>query len=201
MSNLIGIGLVVEDYLSEIVLRNILEKSSRQFQVTACYGKKGAPYIKEKINGFNNAAKGFPYLILTDLDRTECAPLLIKEWLPYEKHENLIFRVAIREVESWLLADRAAFASFLGIRRSFIPGNPDELEKPKKKIIELASKSRKPELREAIIPAPGSTARTGPDYNSQLAEFVQNAWDVHEASKNSPSLKRAFDDIMNFNPV
>jgi len=201
MNNIIGIDLVVEDDLSETVLRNILKKSCRPFQVTACYGKKGAPYIKEKINGFNNAAKGYPYLVITDLDKTECAPLLINEWLPYPKHNNLIFRIAIREVESWLLAHRKAFAEFLGIQQRLIPLNPDELEDPKRKIIELASKSRKREIREAIVPVFGSTAIKGPDYNGKLAEFVQNTWDVNEAKSNSPSLKRAFDDIMNFNPV
>jgi len=44
-----------------------------------------------------------------------------KKWLPYPKHPNLLFRVAVKEVEAWLLAHRAAFATFLGISDKLIP--------------------------------------------------------------------------------
>lgn len=201
MSDIIPINLAVEDVLSEMVLRAILHQSSRCYEVGICYQKHGFGYLKKNIMGFNNAAKGIPYLVLTDLDRIECAPVLINEWLPHGKHENLIFRIAVREVESWLLAHKTTFASFLGISRSLIPDNPDEIAFPKRKIIEIASKSRRREIRESIVPAPGSTAKKGPAYNATLISFVYNFWNVNEAKSNSPSLKRAFEDIMNFNPV
>ena len=64
---------------------------------------------------FNHGAKGTPFILLTDLDKNECAPMLIQEWLTDPLHPNLIFRVAVHEVEAWILADREAFAPFLGI--------------------------------------------------------------------------------------
>lgn len=56
------------------------------------------------MKGFNFAARLTPFLVLADLDRIECAPKLIRDWLPVEKHPNPVFRVAVREVESWVQA-------------------------------------------------------------------------------------------------
>jgi len=108
---------------------------------------------------------------------------------------NLIFRIAVREIESWVLADRKAFALFLGIQHRLIPSRPDEIDNPKMKVIELANCSRKRYLREAIVPNEKGTARLGPDYNGQMTYFVKNFWNIHEAMKNSNSLKRTYDAI------
>src|SRR5208283_2996534 len=109
----VPINLVVEDILSESILRNILGHFENNFIIGTCYGQTGKGYIKKNINGFNNAAKGIPYLVLTDLDREECPPSLFQEWFNSQKHPNLIFRVAVKEVESWLLAHKEAMAKFL----------------------------------------------------------------------------------------
>jgi hypothetical protein len=130
--------------------------------------------------------------VVTDLDSTECPPILIKEWLPVKKHDNLLFRIAVRSIESWLIADPYAISAFLGISESLVPSKPDELENPKKQLIELTSRCRKRELREAIIPAKGSTAKIGPDYNGKLINFVKDWWDLKKAIKNSPSCCKTF---------
>lgn len=201
MNNVIPIHLAVEDPLSETVLRVMLQQSGRCYAVGTCYSNHGFGYLKRRIKGFNNAAKGTPFLVLTDLDQTECAPLLIKEWISVPKHKNLLFRVAVREVEAWLLAHRSSFAVFLGISEELIPNNPDELADPKRALIELAARSRKRGLRDSIIPASGSTAKQGPDYNGALISYVQNNWKVKEAVNYSTSLKRAFNAIKTFNPI
>ncbi len=78
--NIIPVNLVVEDFLSEAVLRRLLENSNQPFAVGACYCHGGFGYIKSKIMGFNHAAKGTPFLVLTDLDQAECPPAMLKEW-------------------------------------------------------------------------------------------------------------------------
>lgn len=198
MTNPIPINLAVEDALSEAIIRQIIRQSKRDFIVGTCYNRRGYGYLKKTIRGFNNAAKGTPYLVLTDLDKNECPLGLIEKWLPHPKHPNLLFRIAVREVESWVLGDRAAFAKFLGIKQELIPQDVDGLEDPKKKLIDLARKSRK---RGGIVPAKGSTAKIGPDYNGQLIDFVTNYWQVEVAALSSPSLKRAYDAIMTFEPT
>lgn len=187
MNKTIPVIIAVEDYLSEAVLRTILEQSNRTFNVANCLGRTGSGYLKKKLEGFNNAAKGIPFLL--------------DSWFNFQKNNNLLFRIAIREVESWVMAHQSAFSSFLGISGIKIPGNTDAIDDPKRYLINLASKSKKRILRESIIPRPGSTAKIGPDYNGVLIEFVQSRWKVKEALKHSPSLKRAFAAINKFKPV
>ncbi len=106
--------------------------------------------------------------MLTDLDKKECPLALLQEWLSSPKHPNLIFRVAIIEVEAWLLAHREAFAEFLGISVHLIPDDLDTVADPKQFLIGLANRSRKRILREAIVPSGNSTSKIGKDYNGQL---------------------------------
>ncbi|NVM22149.1 MAG: hypothetical protein HWN68_10270 [Desulfobacterales bacterium] len=201
MNDVIPINLAVEDPLSEIVVRVMLQQSGRHYAVGTCFGHYGFGYLKKRVNGFNNAAQGTPFLVLTDLDQTDCPPVLIREWFSSPIHNNLLFRIAVREVEAWLLAHRSAFAAFLGVREALVPDNPDELIDPKRSLIELTAKSRKRGIRDAIIPRAGSTARIGPDYNGQLISYVQNNWKAKEAINHSTSLSKAFHAIRTFQPI
>jgi hypothetical protein len=196
----IPIILAVEDLLSETVLRRILQSSSQPYAIGPTYGLSGFGYLKKRIMGFNNAAKGTPFFVLTDLDNGECAPKLISEWFSVPIHENLIFRVAVREVESWLMADAEGFSSFLGIPRGKIPRNIDDIADPKETLIRLASHSRRRKLRDAIVPRTNSTAKQGPDYNGVLSQFVDNHWNIREAGNQSPSLHKALRSIDQFSP-
>lgn len=193
------VNLAVEDSLSEAVLRRIISVSRTDFTVAHCYCRGGYGYLKRTIRGFNNAAKGTPFIVLADLE-AECPPSQVRSWLPVAMHPNLMFRIAVKEVESWLMADRIGFASFLGINRKLMPNNADEIGDPKQYLINLAKKSRQ-KLREAIVPSPNSTAKIGPDYNGQLSSFTFNAWNTDEAVKNSDSLYRAVNAISKFQPV
>lgn len=201
MTGIVPLQLAVEDALSEALLRTLLCQSGRGFAVGQCYQRGGFGYLKKTIRGFNQAAKGIPFLVLTDLDQYPCAPALIAEWLPVSKHSNLLFRVAVHEVESWILADQEAFSRFLGIRRNLIPTKPDEIVQAKEALIDLARKSRKRELRRDIVPPAGSTRKQGPGYNGRLTGFVQEHWSLERASRNSPSLKRTSETIRTFEPA
>lgn len=197
---LIPINLSVEDALSEAILKKLLTVSGQQYFIGHCYSRSGYGYLRRNISGFNNAAKGVPFLILTDLNHYQCAPDLINEWLKVPKHVNLIFRVAVKEVETWLLADRIGFATFLGVSRSLIPLDVEEIERPKEFLISLAKRSRKRTIREDIVPFPKSTAKLGRNYNGRLITFVYEKWDVKNARENSSSLQRAFKQIQDFKP-
>ena len=158
----------------------------------------GFGWIKRKIKGFNDAAKGMPYLVLTDLDTSECAPVLIRQWLNSPKHPNLLFRVAVREVETWLLGCRASFAAFLGVPENRIPANVEEIPNPKEFVVNLARRSRKRDIRVDIVPEDGSTAKVGPDYNGRLMCFVETSWDPAVAKVHSLSLRKTIDALDRF---
>ena len=152
---------------------------------------RGKGKIKKQINAYNNAAKYSNYFIITDLDNEyQCAPSLIKDWLPGQQSNKLLFRIAVHEIESWLLADRENFAAFFSISKDLIPLNPDNDTDPKRTLISLAKKSRKREIREAVVPI-DNYASIGPGYNIQLQYFIQNIWSINSARINSPSLDKA----------
>ncbi len=201
MNKPIPVNLAVEDSLSDAVCRKLLHGSGRAFAIGATFSRGGYGYLRKTIEGFNRAARGTPFLVLTDLDRGECAPSLQREWLIGEMHPNLIFRVAVREVESWLLAHREAFADYIGIPRKLIPQAVDDVRNPKEFLLSLAAKSRRRELRKDLLPREDSTSKQGPNYNGRLIEFVQHNWDPLEAGKFSSSLHRALARITSFEPT
>ncbi len=190
----------VEDSLSETVVRKMLDQSQKNYQVINCFSKGGYGYLKKKINAFNQAARTMPFFVLTDQDKG-CPPEKIRNWLKHKPNSNLIFRIAVMEVESWVMAHRQAFAQFVSVPIQRIPDNTDAIENPKGSLLAIVSKSRSKRLKDAMVPKRGSTARVGPDYNAQLSNFIRNSWDVYEAQKNSESLDRAFNRIQLFEPT
>lgn len=201
MNAVIPVNLAVEDELSEAVLRKLLAQCQPGFAIGCAYRRGGFGYLRRTVAGFNQAARGVPFVLLTDLDRCQCAPALIEERLGQPRHANLIFRVAVRTVEAWLLGHRGALAEFLGIAERLVPRDVDGLRDPKRALIRLAQRSRYRHRREAIVPRRGSTARIGPDYNGCLTEFVIRHWEAAEAAQSSPSLERALKTLRSFRPV
>lgn len=190
----IPIYLAVEDELSEWVTRRALSARPADYAIGAVFSEGGFGYLKKRAAAFNNAAKGCPFLLLTDLDRCPCPPQLIEEWLGRPKHPHLLLRVAVREVESWLLGDAAGFSAFLGLRTTFDLDNPEQLVDPKQELLKLAIKSPRRSIREALTWKDDSTGRLsqGPDYNATLAKFVTADWNIKKARKACHSFDRLF---------
>lgn len=194
------INLVFEDELSEYVLSKLLSCFGTKYQTGYSYNAHGFGYIKAKINGFNQACKALPFLVLTDLDNYPCPLQLRDDWFSSTPHPNMIFRVAVREVESWLLSDIEGFSSFTGVSRSNFPSKPELERDPQKILIGIAKRSRKRVIREDIVPI-SENAQIGPNYNGRLMEFVLNYWDIDNAMKRSESLRRAFISLDRFQPL
>ena len=200
MSLVIPMHLAVEDALSEHAAKKVISRCRPECVVGSTYRRGGSGYLKRSMKGFNNAARITPFLVLADLDTVDCAPELLRRWLGVPKHDNLLFRVAVREIESWLLADQQAFAAFLGVKSAIIPTAPDSLRDPKAKLVDLARSSPRRTLRRAIVPAQGTTAVQGPAYNSALESFVREQWEPERASAHSDSLARAIAELRRFVP-
>jgi hypothetical protein len=157
------------------------------------YGRNGKAHLRQRLQGYNNAARLSPWLVLIDLNHDEtCPPLLRQLWLP---HPSLLmcFRIAVREIESWLLADRQRLAEFLRVATSRIPSDPESVDDPKRSIVNIAFSSPRREIREDMVPRSGSGRTTGPAYDSRLIEFVQTQWRPTIAAKLSQSLRRCLD--------
>ena len=194
---MIAINLVYEDDLSAVVMKKILNSFPKKYLVSAAYNKHGFAAIKRDLKGFNQAARFTPFFVLTDLDQNECPPSLIREWMTFDRHPHLIFRVAVREVESWVMADRQGFAKFAAVALKRLPDKPDDLSDPKATLFEIIKKSKKRELKDDILPH-YSGDRMGPNYNGCLASFILQSWDMQNALRYSPSLKRAHNHLQIF---
>jgi len=177
--------------VDEAVLRRLVEEMGAM--AGPVYGKNGKPFLLQKLNAYNEAARFAPWIILIDLDDDDdCAPPYRKSCLP-RPAPYMCFRVAVREIESWLLADRERLAKFLSVRVSRIPLDLEKLDSPKSTMVEIARHSRRRGIREDMVPRPGSGRKVGPAYTSQLIEFAgdsKRGWRPTVAAKTSDSLNR-----------
>jgi hypothetical protein len=136
-------------------------------------------------------AKACPVLLLTDLDQWACAPDLLREWLAHPKHPDFLLRIAVREVEAWVLAADNALERFLGLRRACRIDFPERMHDPKAELLKLAMQSPRRDIRDALVRREGSgILKQGPAYNSTLASFVVSSWDQAIAVEKCPSLAR-----------
>lgn len=182
------ITAAVEGLVDEAVVRRLIQHVGGE--LNRVYGKNGKAHLRQRIGGYNQAARISPWIVLVDLNRdADCAPPLLADWLP-DPAPNMCFRVAVREVESWLLADRDRIARFLGVAVARVPSAPEVLDDPKRLMVELAVRSRRREIREDMVPRPGSGRPTGPAYASRLIEFIAAHWRPGVSARSSESLRR-----------
>jgi hypothetical protein len=156
------------------------------------YVADGKENLRKRVPGYNQAAKGQPWLALVDLDRCSCASALVQKWVP-DPAPYFCLRVAVRAVEAWLLADARNLAHFLGVPVSLVPSDPETFNDPKQAVVELADESRERAIREDMVPESGAGQRVGSGYSARLIEFVENYWDITQAAQYAPSLHRAID--------
>lgn len=183
--------IATEDVLSEAVALRLVDLTDGKLIVSQKLRKSGFGYLKSKFSNFCNLAKSMPVILITDLDNCPCAPTFVRQWTKDAKlPKNLIFRVAIREVESWIIADNVALSEFFKISQKLIPIVPDELPNPKSTLLSLAQKAPR-NLKEGLVAKKGSLAIQGTEYNIILANFVTKIWNPIRAAENSDSLSRA----------
>lgn len=196
---MIYVTLIFEDDLSEAVMTKILMQFSGKYEICQSYSGNGFGYLKTNIRGFNQASVVNPHFMLTDLDNYECPVALKNDWIDFKLNNNFIFRIAVREVESWILADRQGLAKFFNVSLINFPLNPDLEPNPKNTLIELAKRSKKREIREDVVPI-NKNAAIGPNYNGCLTEFVYKNWSIDNAVLQSESFRRAYEKLRDFIP-
>lgn len=185
------ISAAVEGDVDEAVVRRIIQHvGARPGPV---HGKNGKRSLRRDIAGYKNAARHAPWVVLVDLNHeADCAPPLCAEWVG-SPVAYLCFRVAVREVESWLMADREKLSRFLGVPRAAIPQDPETIENPKEFTVSLARRSRFRDIRQDMVPRAGSGRVVGPAYTSRLIEFVTttaHGWRPDAGARCSDSLGR-----------
>lgn len=175
--------------MDEAVVRKLVAHAGGELGTV--YGKQGKEFLRGKIQAYNNAARHGRWIVLVDLDHeADCAPRLREAWLS-NIAPHLCFRIAVREVEAWLLADAETLAPSLRVRRNQVPADPEALRSPKTAMVQLANRSRRSSVRQDMMPRKGSGRAVGPAYTSTLTEYVRNCWRPDVAARNAESLRRS----------
>ena len=184
----------VEGISDEAVLRRIVHQVGADLHRVQV--QNGKANLRRALPGFNAAARWSGWLVLADLDQDfPCPGALVADWLPAPS-PFMRFRVVIREVEAWLLADSERFARFFGVRRANVPVEPELLLDAKSAVVTLTARSRKPNIRKDMTPKPNSGRRVGPAYTSRLIEFASDltdGWRPAIAAQHAPSLARCIE--------
>ncbi len=183
------VNLATEDGLSEAVGLKLISTFLPGFQINLKLGKKGNGLLKVKLSSYCEIAKRDPFLLITDLDAATCAPALISTWLGnIAPPDDFLFRVAVREVESWLLADQVSMKLLLGNRVN-APRDPESIRDPKGCLLRLARRAPR-DVRRDLLVEEGAIASQGLGYNQRLCAHVDASWDPSRAAERSDSLCR-----------
>jgi hypothetical protein len=181
--------LATEDELSEQVGLSLAKEAGLHVQL--CLRKGGNGYLRSRLPSFCQMARTQKILVITDLDQVQTPATLIADWFGKQRRpDNFLLRVAVREIESWLIADHSAIRQSLGKNVSKLPNSPDDLSDPKQTLLRLARLAPR-SVRDDLIGVRGSVASQGIGYNALLCKLVRETWRPSVAAERSPSLARA----------
>lgn len=105
--------------------------------------------------------------------------------------ETLLVRIAVRAVESWLLADHDGVREYFAT--SAVVSDPETALRPKRELVGACRRSRTRRIRDEMVPRDGSGAALGPGYANCVYEFARDHRDPVAAAVNAPSLARAIE--------
>lgn len=183
---MIPVNILVEGPSDEAVAKQLLKHVG--LEAGPVYGRKGKAHLLERLPNYNQAAQFAPWFAIIDLDTKPCPPEALQIWLP-QPSRGMRFRIAVRAIESWLLADSGNLAHYLSVPEAKIQTLTDSYPNPKEVLISIARHSRNRIIRSDMVPHQSSGAKVGPLYVDRLKEFTEKYWDLVAASKHSKSLQ------------
>lgn len=187
---MIIVNTATEDVLSEVVAARLVRDAVPGGMLGLTLRRGGNGYLRSNLDKFYAMARREHVLLLADLDRQSCAPNLIANWTAREPFpDKLLFRVPVREIEAWLLADRQGMAALMGISEARLPSEPDTLPDPKRALLNAAVRAGR-SVRSELIASRGALASQGLGYNRVLSQYVDTVWSIDRAAERSPSLRR-----------
>jgi hypothetical protein len=184
------VKLAIEGFIDHAALRRLVKEAG--FEPGDAHGFKGKALIDKRIKNYARAAMHEPWIVLRDLDQdSPCAGALRAQLLP-KAGPMMCFRIAVRAVESWLMADRDGISKVFGLRLNDLPKTPDDLMRPKVEMLEALINSNKREVRNSmVVRSRAGVLEEGPEYNARLVAFADKLWEPEAGSAHSNSLKKA----------
>lgn len=187
---MIPIAVATEDELSEAIALRLISEVQQPHEVTHKLRRGGFGYLRSKMDSWCQMAEHQVMMVLTDLDRANCLVEFRDQWVADRQlPESLVFRIAVREVESWVLADHEALRELVG-KKGVLPPQPDVLPDPKQALLGLGKIAPK-SVRDDLIKTIDGQLRQGLGYNARLTHWINTVWCPQRAAERSPSLARA----------
>lgn len=185
------VDLLVEGPTDEMALSRVLKVCGLDKGVT--FGRGGISKVRHMAPGLALRAAGSrtPLLVLVDLLGAEedCVALVPDQIAPHRTPHTLV-RVAVRELESWLLCDLEGVKSFFGTAGRRIPVEPESLPDPKRSFFQLALRSSRRAVRRGMVLDRSGVLVPGPDYLDLMSDFIGQHWEPERAKNCSQSLQR-----------
>jgi len=154
----------------------------------------GKQSLDRQLPGLNAGTLfGHPVLALRDLDEdAPCPGELVARLLP-DRNPRLLLRICIRESETWLMADSAAYAKFCGLEETKIPRKLEDVADPKRLILNWADTGVASKLKRHVDTKRKTGVKDWALLGEWHAEFAANYWDPVKAAKSgrSASLTKA----------
>lgn len=187
------IAIATEDELSEQVAIRLTSEVG--LHVVMTLRKNGNGYLRSSIGKFAAMSALHPVLVITDLDSQHSPQRLFSDWMNCKATPSgLLFHVAVREVEAWLLADHAGMRKLLGRSAGKLSNSPETLPDPKASLLTLAGKATR-DIRMDLVGDRNGMAAQGLGYNARLGAFVRTVWQPDKAAERAPSLAALRSDL------
>ena len=184
------VTIAAEGALDLAVLRRLAREADLTLNLE--YGRRGKAHIDQRLPAYNAAARHQPWIVLRDLDNDrDCAVELVMHLLPAPAR-LMKFRIAVRTVEAWLLADHERFKTAFGVAARAIPTVPESVDRRNAAMLEAISRSNRREIKSAMLSKLASGGwHVGPEYNARLEQFASEIWQPRVAETRSASLAKA----------
>jgi len=185
-----SIAIATEDELSEAIVLRLVSEVGQPHDEVLKLRRGGDGYLKSKMGSWRQIAARQVMIVLTDLDRAKCLVEFRSRWIADGPiPSRLVFRIAVREVESWALADHDAMRKLIGAKGK-LPINPDTLSNPKQTLLAFGQAVPK-EIRDDLVKQIDGQLRPGTGYNARLVHWINTSWSPVRAASRSPSLAKA----------
>lgn len=183
--------VIVEGNLETHVMERLLRDRRHPISEGLIVNKRGQGNFWTSLHTINRGS-GLKVAALADLENARCPGALIRGKLRVARSPFLTLNLAVRMLESWLLAD-PALAVFLGVPENKLPQFPEDEPHAKRCLLSLVKAHGKDRLKRTFLGPFENHLFPGPDYEPLLARFIRTEWNPGHARARSPSLGRALD--------
>ena len=189
----VGVLVAVEGVTDEPFAEHVVTAAGLSVDRTIVFNGRGN--LDPRIARWCQPSNRRPILVVRDLDPhlgNDCPPALVAHLSgrPPRSATTLV-RIAERELESWLLADREGVAHYFHLRGASIPASPDSDPNPKRTLVNLCRSSTSSAIRRGMVPDPRGRREVGPEFTGLVIGFGTTSWNIDRARSTSPSLARA----------